>query len=95
MVSSNISLRRLVATGVVLLVVGFVFMVTPQAVIGGLEQQLRAYPEASEQWKANLQEKINDQITMQVTFFNPVSSLLFAAGIAMIGYSIVSKVIQE
>jgi len=94
MASSSLSSKSLAATGVILLVIGIVFLVIPQVRIQGFQEQLRAYPQADPEWRSRLQGWLNQEINMQLTFYNPVASLLFASGIAMVAYSIVSKIIQ-
>jgi hypothetical protein len=75
--------------GAAILVIGFALQLYPTSVIDGLKNRLKDSTLSSDE-RSKLEGALNSWNVWQITTFQPLSSLLFAVGIIIIVYSVIS-----
>jgi len=79
----------LFSAGVVILIIGLLLQWYPSSVVSGLEERL-SHTDLSIDEQNKLEGELNSWQIWQITTFNPLSSILIAAGIIMVVYSVIS-----
>jgi len=81
------------AIGAAILIVGLALRYYPNGIIDGLEESLND-PNLSPDERNKIEGALNSWKVHQVTTFQPLSSILYAIGIIIIVYSVISAVFR-
>jgi hypothetical protein len=81
----------LFAVGAAILILGLVLQWYPISVVGGLEEKLKETGLSTDE-RNKFQGALDSWEVLQITTFQPLSSVLFAVGIIIIVYSVISGV---
>jgi len=83
--------KILFAIGAVILVIGFIVQWYPSSIIDGMKERLKQSDVTTDE-RAKLNGALDSWNIWQITTFQPLSSILVAAAIIILVYSIISGV---